>query len=79
MDQRYVSSIGILKKLCEFSIVWADQAGLGSQKSFSKLTSILPRKTQDNFQIDTQKFPKLENKTRDCFQTKKVMLVLDNY
>ena len=50
-----------------------------SQKLFTKLTSILPRKTQDNFQIDIQKLPKLENKTRDCFQTKKVMLGVDNY
>ena len=40
-----------LKTLCEFSIIWADRAGLGSQKSFSKMTSILPRKTHDNFQI----------------------------
>ena len=34
-----------LKKLCEFSTVWADLADLGSQKLFSKLTLIFPRKT----------------------------------
>ena len=49
-----------LKKLCEFSSVWADRAGLGSQKSFSKMTSILPRKTHDNFQIDIQKITQIK-------------------
>ena len=48
-----------LKELCEFSTVWADRAGLGSQKSFSKLTSILPRKTHDYFQIDIQKITQI--------------------
>ena len=44
-----------LKKLCEFSIVWADWADLGSHKLFSKLSSIFPRKTDDKFQIIIQK------------------------
>ena len=49
-----------LKRLCEFSTVWADWAGLGSQKSSSKLTSILPRKTHDYFQIDIQKITQIK-------------------
>ena len=57
--QRFVSSMG---KLCEFSTVWADRDGLGSQKSFSKLTSILPRKTYDNFLIDIQKITQIRKK-----------------
>ena len=42
-------------KPCEFLNVWVDRADLGSQKSFSKLATIFPRKTHDNFQIDIQK------------------------
>ena len=47
------------KKLCEFSIVWADRTDLGSQKLFSKLTTISPSKTYDNFQINIQKITQI--------------------
>ena len=53
--QRFVSSIGNIEKVYEFSTVWANRADLGSQISFSKLTGIFPRKTHDNFQFNIQK------------------------
>ena len=61
-------------KPCEFLNVWVDRADLGSQKSFSKLATIFPRKTHDNFQIDIQKITQI----RKSFQTKKGMLRLVN-
>ena len=69
--QRFVSSIGTLKNLCEFSTVWADRAGLGSQKSFSKLTSILPRKAHDNLQIDIQKITQIKKSLAPSFSNQK--------
>ena len=57
--------------LCEFSTVWADRAGLGSQKSFSKLTSILPRKTHDYFQIDIQKITQIVKSLAPLFSNQK--------
>ena len=48
-----------MKKLCEFSTVLADRADLGSQTLFSKLTTISPRKTYDNFQINIQKITQI--------------------
>ena len=47
-----------LKKLCEFSTVWADvadRADLGSQKFFSKLATFFAHKTRDHFKINFQK------------------------
>ena len=64
-----------LKKLCEFSTVWADRADLGSQKLFSILTTISPCKTFANFQINFQKItqirkswsPSFSNQKKDCW------------
>jgi hypothetical protein len=56
-----------LKKLCEFSTVWADRADLGSQKLFSKLTSIFPRKTHDNFQFNIQKITQVRKRWSPLF------------
>jgi hypothetical protein len=67
-----------LKKLCEFSVVWADRADLGSQKLFSKLTSISPQKTHDNFQIDIQKFTQIRKSWAPSFLNQKGTLVLVN-
>ena len=60
-----------LKKLCEFSTVWADRAHLGSQKSFSKLTAVLPCKTHDNFQIKIQKITKMRKNWTPSFSNQK--------
>ena len=60
-----------LKKLCEFSTVLADQADLACQKLFSKLTTISPRKTCDNFQIDTQKITQIRKKWTPSFSNQK--------
>jgi hypothetical protein len=40
-----------------------------SQKLFSKLTSILPRKTQDNYKIDIESLTQIRKGSRDRFQT----------
>ena len=50
-----------LKKLCEFSSVWADRADLGSRKLFFILATISQRKTYDNFQISIQKITQIRN------------------
>ena len=60
-----------LKKLYEFSTVWVDWAYLGSQKLFSKLTSVLPRKTQDNFEIDIEKYVQITNRIKGSFSNVK--------
>ena len=63
-----------LKKLCEFSTVWADRAGwaeLGSQELFSKLTSIFPRKTHDNFKINIQKMTQIRKSWAPSFSNQK--------
>ena len=57
--------------LCQFSTVRADRAGMGNQKSFSKLTSILPRKTYDNFQIDIQKSTQIKKSLANLFSKQK--------
>ena len=62
-----------LKKLCEFSSVWADRADLGSRKLFSKLTTISHVRQMTIF-----KLPKSEKVGLPRFQTKKGMLVLVN-
>ena len=59
-------------------MVWADWADLGSQKVFSKLTTISPRKTYENFQINIQKITQIKKNGLPRFQTKKGMLVLVN-
>ena len=46
-----------------------------SQKLFSKLTTISPRKTQDNFQINIQKNTQIRKIGLPRFQTKKGTLV----
>ena len=51
--------------------VWADRAILGSQKLFSKLTSIFPRKTHDNFQIDIQKITQIRKSWAPSFSNQK--------
>ena len=48
-----------LKRLCEFSTVWADRADLGSQKVFSKLTTSSSRKTYDINYPNQKKFGSL--------------------
>ena len=49
-----------------------------SQKSFSKLTSIFPRKTQDNFKINIQKITLIRKSWAPLFSNQKKILVSDN-
>jgi hypothetical protein len=42
-----------------------------SQKLFSKLTTIFPRKTQDNFKIDTQKITQIRKSWAPLFSNQK--------
>ena len=65
-----------LKKLCQFSTVWADQADLGSQRLFSKLTKMSPRNTYANFQIIIQKITQIRKSWALSFSNQKEMLVL---
>ena len=69
----FLSTIGNITNLCQFSTVWADQTDLGCQKLFSKPTAISPPETHDNFQIKiySKNYPKSEKVGLPCFQTKK--------
>ena len=49
-----------------------------SQKSFSKLTTISPRKTQDNFEINIQKTTLIKKSWAPLFSNQKKILVSDN-
>ena len=75
--QRFVSSIGNIEKVYEFSTVWANRADLGSQISFSKLTGIFPR-PMTIFNLIFKRGAKSEKYGLPYFQTKKGMLVLVN-
>ena len=48
-----------------------------SQKSFSKLTTIAPRKTQDNFEINIQKTTLIRKSSALLFSNQKKILVSD--
>ena len=67
--QRFVESTQNIEKLGEFSTAWADWADLGSQKVFSRLTTIFSGKTHDNFQLIFKKLPKSEKVELAHFQT----------
>ena len=49
-----------------------------SQKSFTKLTTILPRKTQDNFKNDIQKSTLIRKSWAPLFSNQKKILVSDD-
>ena len=49
-----------------------------SQESFSKLTSIFPRKTLDNFRINIQKSTLIRKSWAPLFSNQKKILVSDN-
>ena len=49
-----------------------------SQESFSKLTTISPRKTQDNFKINIQKNTLIRKSWTPLFSNQKKILVSDN-
>ena len=50
---------------------WADWADFGSQKVFSKLTTIFPRKTYDNFHIEIQKITQIRKSWAPSFSNQK--------
>ena len=63
-----------MKKLCQFSTVWAvwaGQADFGSQNLISKLTSIFARKTHDNLKIDIQKITQIRQSLAPSFSNQK--------
>ena len=49
-----------------------------SQKVFSKLTIISPRKTQDNSKINIQKFTQIRKSWAPLFSNQKGILILHN-